>query len=227
MKNISSILANVPDRLWTVIFNEANNQKWIKLSWYNLKFYYKSKIQNGNIEQINLKKKKEIPYQRKLFYPSPNGRFSLGNGCVAYFSNNSALNVCETIDKYRYDDLLMWDPTLHLYFDGKENPTKSLFGYPIVVKLAPESVLLDLSKKSNSLIKYILSFRYCENFYEDCILSKDEDTYILTQQIAKVVFAKGFDGIVYKSVRQPNDVILVGENLVVLNQNIIKRNKRK
>lgn len=164
----------------------------------------------------------EVPYQRQLFYPSPNSRFSLGmEAGVAFFSNDFAVNCCETIEQFSENEDFRLEDLIR-YGDG--NPTPGWYGYPLNFHLHPNAVVLDLSSIHSVFFQIAFgpSDSDARERFWDTIKTRDRDAKLYTQLIALAAVREGFDGIVYTSVRAPIDVVMPESNLVVFSKEKIE-----
>jgi hypothetical protein len=199
-----------------------NNKKYSMYDWHHHKYYKVSKDNDGfKMQEFKVKGKilSEIPYEREFFNFS-SGRFSLKKNPVAYFSNDYATACCETIDLFRMDDNLTFVHDLKPYFEGKTNPTPGLMGYPMSVKIKADSLILDLTISSNTLINHINS-NFSSDFFDKIIISRSPESYTYSRIISELSFSNGFDGIIFKSVRVESDWKHPDKNLVLFNKNKI------
>lgn len=209
----------------------GNPDLWIKLkelslkydrfsnySWHHHKYY---KVSNNNDgyqpQELTVKGNKllEIPYKRELFNLSK-GRFSLSKIPIAYFSNEFSTACCETIELFRLNNKLTFEKDLMPYFQGKFNPTPERMGYPISVKIKNDSLILDLFDSKSILIKYINS-NFGNDYFSSVIMSRSKKSYKYSRIISEIAYSKGFDGILFKSVRVEGDWIHQDKNLVLFN----------
>jgi len=161
----------------------------------------------------------EVPYHRELFYPSQHSRFSLGSEAgVAYFSNDFAVNCCETIEQFSENPDLSLEDLLQ-YGDG--NPTPGWFGYPLNFHLLSSVVILDLSSVDSLFFRFVDSDTAKRIW--DVIRTRNFDAKRNTQLVAQAAADAGFDGIVYTSVRAPIDAVMPDNNLVMFNKAKIER----
>jgi RES domain-containing protein len=215
--------------LFKDIINRLSDEQWKRLrllsnrfrqhwnarnEWWNTKFYNNNPPNNGALQQIPLKGEPEIPYQRKLFYPKE-ARFALYKVPVAYFSNDFSIMCCETIKKLRENYSCSWKEYLNPYLNGILNPDQESFGYPLNFKLSDAANILDLRIESEALRQLE------EDANENISALIYSDDYKYSRIIADVSHKKGFDGIVYSSVREPGDINLCGYNLVVFDESKI------
>jgi len=190
------------------LLSEKHRQHWnARNEWWNTKFYINNPPNNGALQQTPLKGEPEIPYQRKLFYPKE-ARFALYKVPVAYFSNDVSIMCCETITKLRDSYSCSWKEYLEPYLNGILNPDPESFGYPLNFKLSDVASILDLRKESEVL----RLFEEVAHEHISALIYSDDYKY--SRIIADVSHKKGFDGIVYSSVREPRDISLCGYNLV-------------
>ena len=97
-------------------------------------------------------------------------------------------------------------------------PPKNGVSYPNNYTLHPNTILVDLSKPSTPFNKYIENKIGNKSFFE-AMISKKEEVYPLTCIVAKEIFNKTFDGIIYSSCRHPGSVLIAGWNLILFNEN--------
>jgi len=189
-----------------------------KNEWWNTKYYHNNPPNDGRKEQRTLSGKSEIPYERKIFYKH-NGRFSLKDRPVAYLTNEFAINCCETIAKFKCRHNDFWEEYLKPYLDGITNPDINFYGYPSKYELRNYIGLLDLRKESNIINLLLPSFPELKHK----ITSTDINDYPYTQNISELLIKQGFSGILYNSVRMPDDCPFFGCNLIVFKREIIVR----
>ncbi len=202
--------------------------KWVcEREWLHNKYYkYNSpndgfKLQICTVKNLEIP---EIPYKRKLFYKSRTRRFSLGDlGPVAYFSEDFATNCCETIKPFRSDENLHF-PRIQGYLQGKTNPEPDKFYYPISVRISDKAVILDVSRRENPLFEAIVKigpWATTQDFIDSIIMNRDDSVIKETQALAIAAHNNDFDGLIYKSVRAPLDVVLPEHNLVMFKKSLI------
>jgi len=225
--DLHEAIETIPLKDWSEIekFSRRISTRFSKMGWWNNKYYKRNPQNDGSVEQIDEKGRREIPYDRKLFWPST-GRFSLDSEPVAYFSNDFALNCCEAIEQYREKEL-SWEE-LNIYLNGYYDPTPELYGYPISIRLTPTASIFDLNNESFSFFDALAKVAHYpskEAVLKNGILSKDQRAYPLTQGISMAVRDRGFDGLSYKSVRAPIGISLPSRNLVIFNPAIVLRDR--
>lgn len=222
MENIlNKILKKMPDSLIEEekILSE-NDKYWISIEWWNIKHYQFNKNNNCGFEKQEGKRgEHEMPYERNLFYPDDK-RFSLKNNPVAYFASSVVICYCETIPELRNNDNLTWKDNVCPYLNNQKKYNEKYFGYSIPFFLKQDVVLINLSSK-NSMINFIEE-NGIKDFYKNIILSRNAETYSVTQILAKYAYDKKIDGIIYKSVRSPNDMNIINDNLVLFRNKLIK-----
>ena len=166
----------------------------------------------------------EIPYRRELFYPSPHSRFSLGiEGRVAYFSNDFAVNCCETIEEF-FDDPSLPFEKIRTYLTGRGNPTPGWYGYPLNFHLTEDAVVLDVSIRGAPFFRILERRAGVPSAAAawEVILSRDPSDKRRTQMISIQTERFGFDALAYASVRVPVDVLVPDKNLAVFNRRRIR-----
>jgi hypothetical protein len=204
---------------WTsLVLSSALDGQWRKLIWWHNKYYRVNGSNDGRRIQVPRIGNPETPYERELFYPSPHSRFSLGDATnVAYFSNDFAVNCCETIEQFSENPELSLEDLLQY---GGGNPTPGWHGYPLNFHLAANAVALDLS--SNRSLFFSFVSHDASTAIWSVITNRDAWSKRYTQQLAIAAAAAGFDGIVYSSVRAPVDTVMPDANLVVFNKAAIE-----
>lgn len=146
-----AVVATTLNRLaredWScLLLSMATDTRWHQLLWWHNKYYRVNGPNDGRMMQQPRKGDPEVPYQRQLFYPSPNSRFSLGmEAGVAFFSNDFAVNCCETIEQFSENEDFRLEDLIR-YGDG--NPTPGWYGYPLNFHLHPNAVVLRKCKWS-------------------------------------------------------------------------------
>ena len=203
---------------WQCNGNQSKSKiLWLQYGWWQIKYYWNKPPNHGFEIQVPVKGSPEVPYKREIFYPSPQSRFNLGPYLpVAYFSNDIVVNCCETIEEfYSNEDLLSKD--LSPFLEGKVNPTPGWFGYPLKYHLVDDSHILDLSQRSVPLLT-----RIQETFGQDRVedlwrvfQSRLGEEKRSTKLVAIEAHRRGYDGIVYASVRPPKDAWMPDRNLVM------------
>jgi hypothetical protein len=146
MEGLVEIVREVPGQLWeTVRISSAKSTSRLAgFEWWNNKYYRENPPNDGFQEQTDPYGRHEIPYKRELFHPSPLGRFSLGDSeAVAYFSSDFGTNCCETIPELRQNQTLS-SINLLAYLRGQSKLLDGLYGYPISVRIAAGSPILDM-----------------------------------------------------------------------------------
>lgn len=215
-------LKSIPKEIWERfrIKSECSRNSWNgRNEWWNTKFYKNNPPNNGELKQIPLKvkEKPEIPYNRKLFHLS-DGRFSLKKHPVAYFSSDYAIMCCETIKELRNNFKSSWKEYLEPYLDGISNPDLNAYGYPLTFILLEGTSILDLRRDSETL--KLFETKAGINIRK-MIYSVNDNNYVYSKELSEQVFNNQFDGIIYSSVREPNDINLCGNNLIMFNENKI------
>jgi hypothetical protein len=214
---IENCLERMSSSEWDNLREAASGYRmWHRREWWHNKYYRNNPPNDGDILQQPRIGKPEVPYRRKLFYPSPKSRFSLGNKLpVAYFSNDFGINCCETIEQFSKNPNLSFKE-LSEYLGGKGNPTPGWCGYPLNFHLASDSLILNVSSETNQFVMVLCNaggINYDEIW--QCFQSRDPEEKKGTQLISKRAEQMGFDGILYPSVRAPVDVRMPNMNLVV------------
>lgn len=216
-------LNSFSDKQWLLIKDASRQTKryWnSRDEWLNTKFYKNNPPNHGDVEQTPINgDDPEIPYSRIIFKVKP-FRFSLIDKPVAYFSSDYALMSCETIKVLRQSYECSWKVYLEPYLDGVANPTPNAYGYPLNFKLIDNAIILDLTRNSPSIR---MMEKYSKINIEYIITSQDNKIYKLTQLISEKAFENGFDGIAYDSVREPSDLNILGNNLVLFKESKITK----
>jgi hypothetical protein len=221
---IEAVIATALNRLsqadWaSLLLSTATDTRWHESIWWHNKYYRANGTNDGRVVQVPRKGGPEVPYHRELFYPSPHSRFSLGaEARVAYFSNDFAVNCCETIEQFSENPELSLEDLLQY---GGGNPTPGWHGYPLNFHLSPTAVVLDLSS-NHSLFFRFMDTNTAEHIW-GAVRTRNADAKQDTQLVAKAAAGAGFDGIVYTSVRAPIDAVMPDGNLVVFNKAKIER----
>ncbi len=212
---IAAALNQIDGADWAaLLISAAKDIRWKSQIWWHNKYYRANGTNDGSVRQIPRKGVAEIPYTREIFYPSSDSRFSLGaDGNVAYFSNDFAVNCCETIEQFSENPALALEDLLKF---GHGNPTPGWHGYPLNFHLLPTAKVLDLTS-SDSLLLQLMGRDAAGKIWE-VITGRDIISKRNTQLIAKAASAAGFDGIVYTSVRAPKDTVMPESNLVMFNK---------
>lgn len=225
LNSVIKALKDLPAEHWTEleIFSKARISKLSKMEWIHNKYYRRNTSNSdGCLEQLDEKDRKEIPYNRELFWPT-NGRFGLGKKLVAYFSSDFGTNCCEVTKTFRKS---ISKEDLHTYFQGNSDPEPDLMGYPISVALSEQAAILDLTNESLSFFVFLgtlAGWPSSEEFISSVIRSRESSIYPLTQAISIEAKSRGYDGICYRSVRGPTNLSLPDLNLVVFNKSVIVR----
>jgi hypothetical protein len=215
---VAAALEHITSEYWSLLRSDSlTDCRWQQLEWWHNKYYRDNPPNDGFALQRPRKGEPELPYGRRLFYASGSSRFSLGaEGPVAFFSNDFAVNCCETIEQFSDDQSLSFQD-LSRYLRGHGNPTPGWYGYPLNFHLVPSALILDVSVQGAPFFRMI----------ERCagsslaaavfrtITSREPDDKRNTQRISLESRRSGFDGLVYRSVRAPADIVLPDRNLVV------------
>jgi hypothetical protein len=225
IQDLENYLNSLSERQWQLIKDPSSSTRrhWnSRNEWWNTKFYKNNPPNDGNVKQIPINGGfPEIPYLRNLFsvklVPL---RFSLVNKPVAYFSSDYALMSCETIDTLRNNYKDSWQIYLEPYLNGVINPKPDAYGYPLNFKLIKDATILDLRMNSQSLG---IMEKQSKIDIKNLILSPDKEIYKQTQLLAQKALEVKFDGIAYDSVREPSNINIVGNNLVIFKNDKIKR----
>lgn len=219
MKFLHDILSAFVEEDWFYILESSRRStKWHQYEWWHNRYYKENPPNDGFSPQINRFGNYEIPYKRQFFYPSPQSRFSLGPDPVAYFSSDFSINCCETIEQFYNNSNLTWEE-LKAYFRGEGNPTPGWVGYPINIHISADTLLLDLSNGTAPFLTTIAGKGGRDSFEKIIKLFRcrhDKDK-LATQVISTEAHKRGFDAIIYPSVRAPKDVVLPDWNLVMFN----------
>ncbi len=227
-RQLLDFLSSLDPNDWDLIKKESKSKFiWLQLEWWHNKYYRDNPPNDGLKIQIPRLGNPEVPYRRHIFYPSAHSRFSLGaDNSVAYFSNDFAVNCCETIEQFSSNKGLSW-LELSRYLGGEGNPTPGWYGYPLNYHLLDDALILDLSRKGGPLLSNIANKlgQKAVQFLYQLFVSRSLHRKISTQIVAIEARKKGFDGIVYESVRAPVDVVWPSRNLVMLNPNKIREGR--
>lgn len=214
IKQLRKFIQLVPESIWKNIYSKCQKESknWSEFGWHNIKYYKNVPPNMGTQLQKDDRNLLEIPYDRKVFYPRPLFRFSLGEEYpVAYFASEFIVALAETIPIFRSDEKLSYEKQMNHYLVGKLNARPDQYGFPLSFKINTDSVILNLSKANNMLFTYIEnidSWNWRKGYLFDIISSRDKNVYPLTIEIAKAAFSKGFGGIIFNSVRKPNDIMV-------------------
>ena len=220
MGELAEIIQEVPDQLWEKIRKSSAKSlsKLAGFEWWNNKYYQQNPPNDGFQEQTDSCGRREIPYERELFHPSPLGRFSLSDSKpVAYFSSDFGTNCCETIEELRENENLSGADLLG-YLQGQSKLLDGLYGYPISVHIAEDTPVLDMRRPSPEFLSFIVQHGPWiseDDFVEQVLRSWDSRMRRKTQAIAKAAVKQGFAGVLYASVRLPKNLITPDWNLVV------------
>jgi|GEM_PF-3529322 len=221
IQQVRKFIKLIPESIWKKIYSKCQKESknWSEFGWHNIKYYKNVPPNMGTQLQKDNRDLLEIPYERKVFYPRPLFRFSLGEEYpVAYFASEFIVALAETIPQFRSDEKLRYEKQMNQYLADKLNAHPDQYGFPLSFKINKDAVILNLSKANNILftnIENIESWNWGKGYLFDIISSRDKDVYPLTIEIAKAAFSKGFDGIIFNSVRKPND-IMVSSYIAVL-----------
>ena len=227
--HLASILQRIDQEFWENYLKESSQRnKWIiDREWWHNKLYEYNYPNRGYEEQtVHKSIHREIPWSRDLFFPSPKGRFSLGNQPVAYFSQDFLVTCCEVIEQFRENEILQFSD-IEAYLQGDIHLEGNWYGYPQAVRIDSEAVFADMTSEGNPLIHEIITTGSIEsesNFFESTIRSWNLEKRRETQAISCMLRKKGFSGVVFKSVRSPSDVVLPEKNLVIFSPKLVIRN---
>lgn len=228
MENLENKLSQLNASFWR--YFRAHSLQFasraLQREWWHNKLYEFNPPNDGDSEQVVFgTNHREVPYQRELFYPSLNGRFSLGAAPVAYFSQDFGVNCCEVIEQFRSNEALHFDE-LRAYLQGDVSVEDDWFGYPTPIRVEPKALVADLSSVGNPLLNEIHAGRdpgSVRQFYEETVIAWNPNAKRRTQAIARAIAEAGFDGILYRSVRAPSGVALPSGNLVLFSNEYVIR----
>lgn len=212
MGDLTEIMQEVPEQLWEKLRKSSarSTSKPRGFEWWNNKYYRENPPNDGFQQQTDSHGRREIPYEREFFHPSPLGRFSLGDSePVAYFSSDFGTNCCETIAELRENKGLSGADLLR-YLQGHSKLLDGLYGYPISLRIAKGTPILDMHRPSRELLSFIVkrgSWVSEADFVEQVLRSWDHSMRRKTQAIARAAAEHGFAGLLYASVRLPKDLI--------------------
>lgn len=221
--SLEEIMSGLTQDAWDRLRCLSRQQNgWVHgYEWWHNKYYRENLLSDGFQLRQGTHGEFEVPYRRKLFYPSPQSRFALGDLPVAYFSCDSGTNCCETIKQFRQDEDLSWS-TISAYLQGHGNPTPGWKGYPISICVRNDALILDVSNLSNPFFAAIAALSDdTPSLVMNIFLSREPSDQRHTQSVSLTAYRNGFDGIVYRSVRAPDDVVLPDENLVMFRERLI------
>lgn len=230
MKNhekYKEIISNADDEFWQSLLSDSKEESenfWVNFEWYHDKHYENTSSQlNPHRKQVPILKEKvkEKPSDRELFYKS-NGRFSLKGIEVAYFASDVALAGCEVSKNEITLQKKIESPTqmLQTVMLGMTPSMNKIASYPNNYKLRTDSLLVNLSHPNTTFNHFIKSELGCNSFFEDITLP-NKNAYPLTQFVAKKIYNKKFDGIIFSSSQNPGSVTIAGWNLILFNRNAI------
>lgn len=216
-KGTAAIRAAVEGLDWLGLLSRSQHRtKWHKKEWWHNKYYKRQTREednDGSKPQVGKRGETEIPHERKIFYPS-NTRFGLGDIPVAYFSNDFAVNCCETIEQFRDDPNLSFEE-LSTYLKGEHDPTPDLYGYALAFRIDDTAILLDILGDEIPQPNDPLSI----------VNYRSDEAYAASQILAQRASQEGVDGIVYRSARVPDrfgpGVVLPSANLVMFREDLV------
>lgn len=215
---IAVALERITSDNWSFLRSvSSRDRRWLQVEWWHNKYYRENPPNDGFAVQRTRRGEPEVPYERKLLYPSESSRFSLASeGPVAYFSNDFAVNCCETIEQFADDQSLSFQE-LSRYLRGHGNPTPGWYGYPLNFHLVPSAQILDLSVPGAPFFRIVAGCAEpaIATAVFNTITSRDPEDKRATQHISIEARRFGFDGLIYRSVRAPVDIVLPDRNLVV------------
>lgn len=223
-ERLSNLLAMLTTEDWQDLIERTKEGRvWHLLPWHHNKRYRDKPPNDPFAVQTPARGDPEVPAQRRLFYPSPQSRFSLGEKPVAYFSCDFAVNCTEIVKPFYSDAELCWDK-LKGYLRGLGSPERGWFYYPIHVEIAADALLLDVSSLGAPLIRALMNHGKPEDYgyLSELLTTRDETDKLLTQEISVAAAKQGFDGLVYRSVRGPIDIMIPDWNLVVFSEVVVR-----
>lgn len=212
---VAAVLNRLSREDWSsMLLSTVTDSRWHQLLWWHNKYYRVNGPNDGRLVQVPRNGSPEVPYQRELFYTSLHSRFSLGaEAGVAYFSNDFAVNCCETIEQFAENPEMSLDDLLQY---GGGNPTPGWHGYPLNFHLVMSAVVLDLSSTHSTFFRFLDSDS--AGLVWDVIKTRNPDSKRSTQLVSLAAVRAGFDGIVYTSVRAPTDAVMPDSNLVMFSK---------
>lgn len=194
---------------------DPKNRQWVKHVWHNGKHYRRESFSSVGEPATDLDGNVEVPNQREIFFIRRNSRFGFDDVEVAYFAYNTVLTTYETTPFFRYNPNLTWENDTQPYWEARSDPHPDSTKHDVKYKIESDSILLDLTEGGNFVR---LIERSHPGFFQNVIINGDEEVYSQTRALARWSFDCGFDGIVYHSVRNTNDVKCAGKCLVMFSK---------
>ena len=208
------IIDTIPKSIWQEadeISRERNNSIYDS-DWIHDKGYLWNEPNDGSHEQVDKYGNIEVPYERELFYPSPGGRYSLGEDvAVAYFSNEWIINRLETDGEIKNKKMSYSEYVEYQKIGSRKN---KYYHYLVHRTLMTNSKILNLKSKENPIINWIQKKSSIDGV-------RIEYDIPFTQTIARASYVQGFQGIVYKSIQSLTNMSTPNANLVVFNRDTI------
>jgi len=216
--DLEMILQNIPIQVWNEVAKTGSDMKW--RSWWNLRWYSDDgkEIDGMRPQFIRGVDHEERPYERSVFGPSKGGRFGSKTREVAYFGVNHATATCETMKIFRENDNLTSEEVLK-YLNGDLPSGETSKGYTGDYKLDCSARVVDIRNNNNALFRHIVGlgeWKSCDEFGSNLVYSKDESAIPDTQLISQEVASAGFDGIWYRSVRTPANLLVGSGECLIL-----------
>jgi len=179
---------------------------WSERGWCNNKNYTKKELRERN------------PYERGFYNSS--GRFSPVVGKtreidIIYLSEDWKTALTETNSCLKYNH-----SKSHKKFLAKGESESDEKGYPMSYSISDDTLLFGLVSPHSPFNIYLGSENLLDEFTRKITCKR---SYTFSQEFAVEVFERGFDGILYKSLRERKRVNIPSTNCIIWNKEKIKR----
>ncbi len=223
-ENWDELFSRITTEDWNDIKKHQNKWSRETLSeklWYHSRYYEvnpKEPFDYDKPQKIYGREETDIPNNPKLFFPSLNGRFALENKPVSYWAFDFYISKTEiTKELHKEEGCSLEEMMKYVKKDAMWALTEKYLKF--------DAPILDLRHTNNAFFRLIKKYNIYnseEIFFKDKIYTKNDSVYPLTQIIAKHAFKNNFQGIVWTSVRDPNDCNYGGAIcMVIFNQDIL------
>lgn len=212
-EKLLELLNKYPEKKLKMLKKSPKSAEWARKRWVNAKLYLRNSYVNGNEDAKFLYKGEicnEIPCNRDIFYCGCATRFWIQNHATAYLARDLAIATYEIVVAFRdQENFLQKDTEPHWRNERDDYSDYTL--HHVTRFISQDCKLLDLYDprlNPGSLLHFIEERnQQYKSFYNNFLTNRDVNiAYPKTRALAKWALECGFDGIVYKSSRNPKDI---------------------
>jgi len=189
-------LQAIPEKEWDGF--GAHENLYLDREWWNVKFYPGGEGV-GDIPRINKHGSDEIPYGRRMAYPSK-GRFAPGQKDVSWWARDHGVATCETNPKFRADPPKDGAEYFRRLTALPAEPI-SQYGYPEPRKILTPARFLDLTRFDQGFLFACEKngiFSSGSDLFS-FLKSRGDGAYPASWAIADAAMRHGFKGVIYCS----------------------------